>query len=201
MMPFRFLLGFLEELRWLFTDGAPRAEPRARWTRRVPHSVLTGHAASLTPYSPDTPRPSARTHRTRRVPQPVLTGHAVSVLNHGASVVRALRRDPPARPSPLTPATSPAAGSIFLDSPLSAEGVEQSRALLAFLEKSKDLDGPNNKASPPPPSRTNWTRLVPPSRTNWTRRVLLVRRPSLSPQPAHAHETPLAPLRCARTRG
>ena len=23
---------------------------------------------------------------------------------------------------------------------------------------------------PPPPSRTNWTRLVPPSRTNWTRR-------------------------------
>ena len=149
----------------------PRPSLRTHRTRRVPHSVLTGHAASLTPYSPDTPRPSARTHRTRRVPQPVLTGHAVSVLNHGASVVRALRRDPPARPSPLTPATSPAAGSIFLDSPLSAEGVEQSRALLAFLEKSKDLDGPNNKASPPPPSRTNWTRLVPPSRTNWTRLV------------------------------
>ena len=35
----------------------PRAEeslnpppPRTKWTRRVPHPVLIGHAASLTPY-------------------------------------------------------------------------------------------------------------------------------------------------------
>jgi hypothetical protein len=28
----------------------PRPSPRTIWTRRVPHPVLTGHAASLTPY-------------------------------------------------------------------------------------------------------------------------------------------------------
>jgi len=30
--------------------GAPSPPPRTNWTRRVPHTVLTGHAASLTPY-------------------------------------------------------------------------------------------------------------------------------------------------------
>jgi hypothetical protein len=28
----------------------PPTPPRTKWTRRVPHSVLIGHAASLTPY-------------------------------------------------------------------------------------------------------------------------------------------------------
>ena len=42
--------------------------PRTKWTRRVHHPVLIGHAASLTPYQSDAPRPSPRTNRTRRVP-------------------------------------------------------------------------------------------------------------------------------------
>ena len=29
---------------------APPPPPRTKWTRRVPHPVLIGHAASLTPY-------------------------------------------------------------------------------------------------------------------------------------------------------
>ena len=28
----------------------PPPPPRTKWTRRVPHPVLIGHAASLTPY-------------------------------------------------------------------------------------------------------------------------------------------------------
>jgi hypothetical protein len=53
--------------------------PHPRW-RAAGHSssppVLTGHAASLLPYQPDTPRPFPRTNRTRRVPSPVPVGHA-----------------------------------------------------------------------------------------------------------------------------
>jgi len=30
--------------------GAPPSPPRTKWTRRVPHPVLIGHAVSLTPY-------------------------------------------------------------------------------------------------------------------------------------------------------
>ena len=31
-------------------QATPRPSPRTKWTRRVPHLVLSGHAASLTPY-------------------------------------------------------------------------------------------------------------------------------------------------------
>ena len=31
-------------------DKEPPPPPRTKWTRRVPHPVLIGHAASLTPY-------------------------------------------------------------------------------------------------------------------------------------------------------
>ena len=46
----------------LLSARAARAgpPPRTKWTRRVPHPVPIGHAASLTPYQSDTPRPSAR---------------------------------------------------------------------------------------------------------------------------------------------
>ena len=56
----------------VFAHGRRPAHPRPR---RVPSAppppcpplVLSGHAASLTPYYSDTPRPSPRTNRTRRV--------------------------------------------------------------------------------------------------------------------------------------
>jgi hypothetical protein len=38
----------------------PPLPPRTNRTRRVPHPVRIGHAASLTPYESDTPRPSPR---------------------------------------------------------------------------------------------------------------------------------------------
>jgi len=34
----------------LRAPAAPRPPSRTKWTRRVPHPVLIGHAASLTPY-------------------------------------------------------------------------------------------------------------------------------------------------------
>jgi len=34
----------------LLVSKARGAPPRTKWTRRVPHPVLIGHAASLTPY-------------------------------------------------------------------------------------------------------------------------------------------------------
>jgi hypothetical protein len=47
--------------------------PRTKWTRRVPHPVLSGHAASLTPYScgrraVQQPGPSRETARVRGTP-------------------------------------------------------------------------------------------------------------------------------------
>ena len=50
--------------------------------------VLSGHAASPTPYQSDTPRPSPRTNRTRRVPHPVLGERQV---NMPAALPRLLR--------------------------------------------------------------------------------------------------------------
>jgi hypothetical protein len=35
-------------------EPPPPPSPRTKWTRRVPHPVLIGHAASLTPYKSDT---------------------------------------------------------------------------------------------------------------------------------------------------
>ena len=37
----------------------PPVPPRTKWTRRVPHPVLIGHAASLTPYPPPPSRADA----------------------------------------------------------------------------------------------------------------------------------------------
>ena len=46
-----------EETQTYYDDvQAPPPLPRTKWTRRVPHPVLIGHAASLTPYLLDTPR-------------------------------------------------------------------------------------------------------------------------------------------------
>ena len=63
-----------EKLSAFFARDFSLPENRGRPSRtvrpRVPHPVLFGHAASLTPYLSDTPRPSPRTNRTRRVPPP-----------------------------------------------------------------------------------------------------------------------------------
>ena len=50
--------------------------PRTKWTRRVPHPVLTGHAASLTPYPQDMNAPPAR--RVAPCPAPAAR-HALSL--------------------------------------------------------------------------------------------------------------------------
>ena len=56
----------------------PPPPPRTKWTRRVPHPVPIGHAASLTTYQSDTPRPSPRANRTRRVPHPAGVSRSAS---------------------------------------------------------------------------------------------------------------------------
>jgi hypothetical protein len=40
----------LSRFSGLLQDQLPSPPPRTKWTRRVPHPVLIGHAASLTPY-------------------------------------------------------------------------------------------------------------------------------------------------------
>ena len=54
----------------------PPSPPRSKWTRRVPHPVLIGHAASLTPYQSDTPRPSPRTDPRALPPRPARQAQA-----------------------------------------------------------------------------------------------------------------------------
>ena len=66
----------------------PPTPPRTKWTRRVPHPVPIGHAASLTPYQSDTPRLSPRTNRTRRVTHPVPIGHAASLTPYQSDTPR-----------------------------------------------------------------------------------------------------------------
>ena len=123
-----------------------RPPPRTKWTRRVPHPVLTGHAASLTPYPQDMNAPPAR--RVAPCPAPAAR-HALSLD------LRAQLESSPGD---------------------AARGRPRSARVPA--------------GAPPPPSCTNWTRLVllpvltghvsapsfplpppPPSCTNWTRRV------------------------------
>ena len=102
----------------------PRQRPHLahRPRVRVPHPVLIGHAASLTPYQPGTSRPSPRTNRTRRVqpqvrvrlhPRRRLEGRAGDarprlvalrppVGRHGARQGRGSRGRGPARPDTVT---------------------------------------------------------------------------------------------------
>ena len=60
-----------------------RSHEQARFA--PPPLVLSGHAASLTPYQSDTPRPLPRTDRTRRVTR------AGALCAHGAGGARAQR--------------------------------------------------------------------------------------------------------------
>ena len=65
-----------------------------------PTLVLSGHAASLTPYYVDTPRPSPRTNRTRRVPLagvPRRAGRAEDVPQDTRPGAPAARRPTPRR--------------------------------------------------------------------------------------------------------
>ena len=70
--------------------------------RALPPRVLSGLAASLPPYQPDTPRPFPLTKWTRRVPPRVLRGHAASLPLHAAP--------PPAPPTPYGRAPTPRPG-------------------------------------------------------------------------------------------
>ena len=44
------LIGKLDVRAADFKEKMPPPPSRTKWTRRVPHPVLIGHAASLTPY-------------------------------------------------------------------------------------------------------------------------------------------------------
>jgi hypothetical protein len=106
--------------------------PRTKWTRRVPHPVLIGHAASLTPYQSDTPltlrppypAPSATVpspprgfclHRSK-----TLTGLVKRCGGCGSSCTTSSRRAwtsaPPWRSSP--PSSKPTSLPPLLPSPL-----------------------------------------------------------------------------------
>ena len=115
----------------------------------------------------DSPPPPSRTKWTRLVHPFVLTGHVVQATRgsspHSSSAPTSPRGA--SRPAPSsTPGAPPAralpvpCGALF-----AAPG--------GVGRKARARAGGRVRPSEPPPSRTNWTRLVPPSRTNWTRLV------------------------------
>ena len=93
----------------------PPPRPRTKWTRRVPHPVLIGHAAPLTPYPPP-PLARACTHAARccappwqgaRLPPPAPPRPARgSPPRGGASWSRSTSFPTPSR-GPLTPNSNP----------------------------------------------------------------------------------------------
>jgi hypothetical protein len=116
------------------TNWTPRPSPRTHWTRRVPRPVLTGPAASPTPYQSDTPRPAlnslghplrARCGRGPRVPQPSPHPRAaarrrdvlVALLRARARAHGCAQRLPPAVHLPRPPL-----GATPLDSPAARVG-------------------------------------------------------------------------------
>ena len=106
--------------------------PRTKWTRRVPHPVLIGHAAS-----------PPRTNRTCCVPHPVLIGHAASLTSDGY---------------PSEGDIAGIAADFYNDN---ADGVINDRFRQGGPGNPVVQDfGTPEYASPPPPSRTKWTRRV-----------------------------------------
>jgi hypothetical protein len=93
--------------------------PRTKWTRRVPHPVLIGHAASLTPvligHAPARVRPPPAVHRRARARQIALVPAALRCLRDGGLLSLAFfdlatLQAPPTRPpaDPLRPEPGPA---------------------------------------------------------------------------------------------
>jgi len=79
----------------------PRPPPRTNRTRRVPHPVLIGHAASLTPYQSDTP-PSPRRAVTRATSPAAAQVTSEGVYEH-LSVELERKRIPQQSPRELPP--------------------------------------------------------------------------------------------------
>jgi hypothetical protein len=129
-----------------------------------------GHAVALTPYLEDTPRPSPRTNRTRRVPHPVLIGHVSSPRAPAGALNGA--SDLPARhllwPAPAGDNDNGSSGNA-LENGSSGNALENGSSGVLEDGARGAHGAPARRAheggppSPPPPSRTNWTRLVPPS--------------------------------------
>jgi hypothetical protein len=156
-----------------FTEGA-------RLFRRPPPPplVLSGHAASLTPYQSDTLRPSPRTYRTRRRRlKDQLAGRSADyralarALERSGEMLLAKGDIPEARydlEQALRLLRGPEAGLVGSEAGLSQQqqpprgpAAEQdtaleARARLALGECFRAAGG-----HPPPLSRTNWTRLIP----------------------------------------
>ena len=122
----------------------PPPPPRTKWTRRVPHPVLIGHAASLTPYT-RLPR-EARASLSDTHPPPPCEAHA-------------------SRPHAPSSRTRPSHASLTRARPAPARAPRPSHTHMrrnanpptTRPQACRDAD-----AVPPPPSlRTKWTRRVP----------------------------------------
>ena len=110
----------------------PPPHPRTKWTRRVPHPVLIGHASSLTPYYSDATLEPAPRWRTRA------TCSRPSARRTRPSALQPRTRARSRRT--LSPASSPRAPSAPPPPPPPSYQVD----------------------TPRPPHRTKWTRRVPP---------------------------------------
>ena len=92
---------------------APPRPPRTKWTRRVPHPILIGHAASLTPYRPrawsgsratsgssgslPTRRCQGRVHPTASRARVAMAPRAAAAASRAAAAARRRRRPAPLR--------------------------------------------------------------------------------------------------------
>ena len=114
----------------------PPPPSRTKWTRRVPHPVLIGHAASLTPYNPGAHfSPAPYSPDAHLSPAPRRPG------------ARGGRRE-----GTLASRRMAEAGMVWWP----WEGEEgRGRVMCVWC------GGVEEVALPPPPSRTKWTRRVP----------------------------------------
>ena len=161
---------------------APRAaevpEPRAAPRPQPPHRLAS--CRDLPDVQRSTAGRLARASPARHTrPGPSFAGFATAAAAGNPAL--APRSAPP--PDPLAPVPRDslrhdptlwaAAGGAAAATAISGGGAAAAAGLpLSQLEPRLTLQEANSRAPPPPPSRTNWTRLVPPSRTNRTRLTL-----------------------------
>ena len=153
----------------LHLESTPHsASPRTKWTRRVPHPVLIGHAASLIRSLTDNTPPRSLSengcpHTVRPRPCRFLPKGNASGLLHETACPRILFPRPPP-PDATTPVARPAPGAASVQTSTPAPGPWRTAACSGSATPSGGSAAASRSRAAPAP----WPRIG-------TRRVQLVR--------------------------